>query len=239
MTSQIQAFNVSCEKLRPQKDVILGILPLSHIYGLALLVHHPLTVGVPVVILPRFEEIAVLKAIQKYKITWALVVPPVLIVLLHSKNVANYDTRSLRGLMSGAAPLSADLASAVQARLNLTVTQGYGLTETSPVINVMNCEESEQPGRKGRIGQLIPTYQARLVDESGKDVGINTRGELWVRGPSVMKGYWRNEQATQNAFADGGWFKTGDVAEVDEQGYFAIVDRVKELIKYKGFQGES
>jgi long-subunit acyl-CoA synthetase (AMP-forming) len=102
----------------------------------------------------------------------------------------------------------------------------------------MTVEESL--GRKGRIGKLMPTYQARLVDEDGKDViKQGERGELWLRGPSVMKGYWKNEEATRHTFAEGGWFKTGDVAEVDEKGYFAIVDRVKELIKYKGFQGRS
>ncbi len=84
----------------------------------------------------------------------------------------------------------------------------------------------------------MPTFQARIVDnETGKDVEQGERGEIWFRGPSVMKGYWRNQEATRNTFADGGWFKTGDVAIVDKDGYFSIVDRVKELIKYKGFQG--
>ena len=222
------------------RDRVLGILPFSHIYGLTLLIHYPLVTGVPIIVLPRFDEIKVLEVIQKYKITFGYVVPPVLIVLLNSKNVPNYDISSLRGVMSGAAPLSADLAHAVQDKLKFGVTQGYGLTETSPVSHVMTVEESQ--GRKGRIGKLMPTYQARLVSEDGKDVvsqGKGERGELWLRGPSVMKGYWRNVDATKNTFAEGGWFMTGDVAEVDDQGYFAIVDRVKELIKYKGFQGKS
>jgi acyl-CoA synthetase (AMP-forming)/AMP-acid ligase II len=236
MTSQVQGVNLVMEPLKAGRDRCLGILPFSHIYGLTLLIHWPLTNGIPIIVLPRFDEIQVLKVIQQHKITFGYVVPPVLIVLLNSKNVPSYDISSLRGVMSGAAPLSADLAHAVQEKLGFGVTQGYGLTETSPVSHVMTLEESL--GRKGRIGKLMPTYQARLVAEDGKDViKQGERGELWVRGPSVMKGYWKNEEATKNTFAEGGWFMTGDVAEVDPQGYFAIVDRVKELIKYKGFQG--
>lgn len=238
MTSQVQAVNLVMEPLKAGRDRVLGILPFSHIYGLTLLIHYPIMTGVPIVVLPRFDEIGVLENIQKHKITFAYVVPPVLLVLLHSANVPKYDISSLRGVMSGAAPLSSDLAHAVQDKLKFGVTQGYGLTETSPVSHVMTVQESQ--GRKGRIGKLMPTYQARLVTEDGKDVvkqGAGERGELWLRGPSVMKGYWRNKEATQNTFAEGGWFMTGDVAEVDSEGYFAIVDRVKELIKYKGFQG--
>jgi long-subunit acyl-CoA synthetase (AMP-forming) len=238
MTSQVQAVQMVMEPLREGQDRVLGILPFSHIYGLTMLIHYPMSVGVPIIVLPRFDEIQVLEVIQKYKITFGYVVPPVLIVLLNSLNVPKYDISSLKGVMSGAAPLSADLAHAVQEKLNFGVTQGYGLTETSPVSHVMTLEESL--GRKGRIGKLMPTYQARLVAEDGKDVvKQGERGELWLRGPSVMKGYWRNQEATKHTFAEGGWFMTGDVAEIDPKGYFAIVDRVKELIKYKGFQGMS
>ncbi|WWC62792.1 uncharacterized protein I303_105389 [Kwoniella dejecticola CBS 10117] len=237
ITSQVQALNCSYEPIK-YKDVILAMLPFSHIYGLTVTIHHPLTVNGTVVILPRFEEIAFLEAVQKFKVTWALVVPPMLIALLHSPNVAKYDISSIRGFMSGAAPLSADLVQAFEAKFpHIKVTQGYGLTETSPVAHVMNIEESRGKGRSGKIGRLMPTYQARLVDQTaGKDVEPLDRGELWLRGPSVMKGYWRNPSATAEVFAPGGWYKTGDVATIDKEGYFSIVDRVKELIKYKGFQ---
>jgi acyl-CoA synthetase (AMP-forming)/AMP-acid ligase II len=176
---------------------------------------------VPVVVLPRFEEISVLTAIQRFKITWALVVPPVLIVLLHSKNVSKFDLSSIRGMQSGAAPLGKDLTEAFERRFpSMKITQGYGLTETSPVTHVMT--ESEGQSHRGQIGRLMPTFQARLVDaETGKDVGPGEAGEIWFRGPSVMKGYWRNAEATSNAFAHGGWFKTGDVAVVDEHGYYS------------------
>ncbi|WRT67974.1 uncharacterized protein IL334_004948 [Kwoniella shivajii] len=235
MTSQVQALNCSYEPIK-YKDVILAMLPFSHIYGLTVTLHHPLTVNGTVVILPRFDEIAFLKAVEKFKVTWALVVPPMLIALIHSANVAKYDISSIRGFMSGAAPLSSDLIKVFESKFShIKLTQGYGLTETTPVSHVMNLAEA--PGRDGKIGRVIPTYQARLVDQdTGKDVEKGERGELWLRGPSVMKGYWKNPSATDGVFAKGGWFKTGDVATIDNEGYFSIVDRVKELIKYKGFQ---
>ncbi|OCF72733.1 AMP-binding protein [Kwoniella mangroviensis CBS 8886] len=239
MTSQVQALNCSYEPIK-YKDVILAMLPFSHIYGLTVTLHQPLTVNGTVVILPRFEEMNFLKAVERFKVTWALVVPPMLIALLNSPNVAKFDISSIRGFMSGAAPLSSDLIQAFEKKFpHIKMTQGYGLTETTPVSHVMNLEEAQGKGRNGKIGRVIPTYQARLVDqETGKDVepSKGERGELWLRGPSVMKGYWRNTQATQEVFAEGGWFKTGDVAMMDQDGYFSIVDRVKELIKYKGFQ---
>ncbi len=124
----------------------------------------------------------------------------------------------------------------------MSTADGAGLTETTPIITCMRTEEWCL-GRQGSIGRLLPTFEARLVDpETGKDVGKGEAGELWVRSPSVMKGYLNNPAATRGTFAGEGkgrWFKTGDMAVVDDQGYFSIVDRLKELIKYKGYQGES
>lgn len=171
-------------------------------------------------ILPRFEEVAVLEAIQKYQITWALVVPPIILALVHSRHASKYDISSLRAVQSGAAPLGNELTAAFEKRYQIKVTQGYGLTETSPVTHVMTAEESR--GHSGQIGKLMPTFQCRIVDvDTGKDVQKRgERGEMWLRGPSVMKGYWRNAEATANTFAEGGWFKTGDVAVVDAAGYY-------------------
>ncbi|KAK8858765.1 hypothetical protein IAR55_002994 [Kwoniella newhampshirensis] len=235
VTSQIQAVNLVYERMNPE-DVLLGILPFSHIYGLTVVLQQPLTYNGSVVVLPRFEEAPVLKAIEKHRITWGLVVPPILIALLNSSNVTKTTLSSLRGLQSGAAPLSSDLIKAFESRYHhIRITQGYGLTETTPVAHVMTLDEARH--HPGSIGRIAPTYQARLVNnDTGKDCEKGERGELWLRGPSVMKGYWRNEEATRGVFAEGGWFMTGDVAVIDEEGYFSIVDRVKELVKYKGFQ---
>lgn len=160
-----------------------------------------------------------------------------LLAMLHSPFWEKYNTSTLRGVQTGAAPCSAELIEAFEAkfpnikiateygkapltRRACVVTQGYGLTETSPVTHVMNIEEGRV--HRGKIGKIIPTMQARIVDaDTGKDLGVGERGELWVRGTSVMKGYWKNPEATKATFAPGGWFKTGDVATVDEDGYFA------------------
>jgi acyl-CoA synthetase (AMP-forming)/AMP-acid ligase II len=161
-------------------------------------------------------------------------------------------------MMSAAAPLGDDLAKSVEKRLpNCSIVQGYGefplqllvsmsdisgLTETTPLITLMTTRDGA--GRHGSIGKLLPTFEARLVDtETGKDItDSNHAGELWVRGPSVMKGYYKNPEATEGTFAPdpkGRWFKTGDSATRDAGGFYRIADRLKELIKYKGFQGTS
>lgn len=132
MTSQLQALNAIYEPLKPGRDVVLGYLPFSHMYGLTLLVHQCITVGVPLVVLPRYEETAFLKAIERYKITWMLVVPPVLISMRNSAQLENYDLSSLRGALSAAAPLSEELCQAVEGRVKpLIIAQAYGKRKSS------------------------------------------------------------------------------------------------------------
>ncbi|RSH86366.1 uncharacterized protein EHS24_004615 [Apiotrichum porosum] len=238
LTSQLQVSNVAYETLQsgPGGDVVMGSVPMSHIYGVTLSLLQPFSMGVPVVILPKFEEIAALEAIQKYKITHLLLVPPLFLLFVHSKNLDKYDLSSVRTAMSGAAPLSRELSEAFLARIPTAVAlQGYGMTETTPNICTMN--RSEAAGRDGWVGRLVPSYQARLVSpDTGLDVAPGEPGELWVRGPSVMKGYHNNPEATAATMAPGGWLKTGDVLVRDEHGWYKVVDRLKELIKYKGFQ---
>ena len=159
-----------------------------------------------------------LKAIQKYRVTWSLVVPPILITMLNSKIAGSYDISSLRAVMSAAAPLGNEVSEAFEAKFGIAITQAYGLTELTPICHVMNVAESRT--RAGKVGRLLSTFEARLVPLDSTAPGPVERGELWVRGPSVMKGYWKNPTATENTFAEGGWFKTGDVAVVDSEGYF-------------------
>ncbi|BEI89355.1 uncharacterized protein CcaverHIS019_0207170 [Cutaneotrichosporon cavernicola] len=233
-TSQMQALKVSYQQLTP-KDAMLAFVPLSHTYGSTMVLQQPFSMGCPVVLLPKFEEKAALECIEKYKITHGLIVPPIVIVLLHSELVPKYDLRSLKTLMCAAAPLGDDLTKEFESRFpNCVVTQGYGLTETTPIITCLTGDEVE--GKSGWVGRLLPTYEARLIDVDGNDVnGIGERGELWVRGPSVMKGYHNNPEATAKTFNDD-WFMTGDVLVRSADGWYKVVDRVKELIKYKGFQ---
>jgi acyl-CoA synthetase (AMP-forming)/AMP-acid ligase II len=149
--------------------------------------------------------------------------------------VERFDLSSLEVIMSGAAPLGGDLANEAGGRLGALVMQGYGLTETSPVTHMIPDEPGKE--RSGSIGFPIPNTECRIVDPvTGEDVGGDEVGELWIRGPQVMKGYLNNDEATKITVDDDGWLHTGDMAKVDQDGYFFIVDRLKELIKYKGFQ---
>ncbi len=213
-------------------SVAMGVLPFFHIYGMTVIMNLALREGATIVTMPRFDLEQFLELHQKHQVTHSFVVPPIVLALAKHPLVDKYDLSSIEILMSGAAPLSPELAEAAAKRLDCVVLQGYGLTETSPVTHC-NAPDTNRPGT---VGQLVPQTEARIVDEDGNDVPQGERGELWMRGPQIMKGYLDNPEAT-NAMVDGdGWLHTGDVATVDEDGFFCIVDRLKELIKYKGFQ---
>ncbi|CAE6398074.1 unnamed protein product [Rhizoctonia solani] len=221
------------------RDVLLGILPFFHSYGAMHLIQYPLTLAVPVVISPAFNPETFCASIQRFKITCALVVPPVLVVLASHPVVDKYDFSSLRFLFCGAAPLRAELIASVQSRLRgrgaeVLVPQGCGLTEMSPTVLLTPLHRATE--KIGSAGELLPNLEARLVGEDGLDVELGQPGELWLRGPSVMKGYLNNPTATKNAITPDGWFKTGDVVIRDKDGFYTIIDRLKELIKYKGSQ---
>jgi acyl-CoA synthetase (AMP-forming)/AMP-acid ligase II len=215
-------------------DVFMGVLPFFHIYGMQVILNLGLSRGATIATMPRFDLPQFLQAIQDHKITRAYVVPPIALALAKHPLVDQYDLSSLEMIMSGAAPLGAELEEACAARLGCKVLQGYGMTELSPVTHVIPVDGRPKPGS---IGPSVPNTESRVVDtETGRDVELGERGELWIRGPQVMKGYLNNEEATKETIDDDGWLHTGDVAIADEDGYLAIVDRVKELIKYKGFQ---
>ncbi|MCW2743025.1 MAG: hypothetical protein JWR45_3447 [Blastococcus sp.] len=230
-------------------EKIIAVLPFFHIYGLTVLMNQGLQWGATVVTLPRFDLEDFLRTIQDHKITRAFVAPPILVALAKHPIIDQYDLSSLRSILSGAAPLDEQLANAVEQRLRkgadtgVTVAQGYGMTELSPVSHTTPDEGHEPPGAeghevpKGSVGYAIPNTECRLVDPgTGKDAAEGERGELWIRGPQVMKGYLNNEAATNETIDSDGWLHTGDVAIVDDHGIYTVVDRVKELIKYKGYQ---
>jgi acyl-CoA synthetase (AMP-forming)/AMP-acid ligase II len=182
--------------------------------------------------MPRFELEAFLGLLQDYAVTKAHLVPPIVLALARHPAVDDYDLSRLGYIMSGAAPLGPELAGACAERLGCTVVQGYGLTEASPVTHLT---PDAGPNKPGSIGPSIPNTECRVVDpESGRELGSNEVGEIWVRGPQVMSGYLHDAEATSDAIRDG-WLRTGDLAYADEDGYFFVVDRLKELIKYKGF----
>ena len=218
-----------------QTDRIAVVLPLFHIYGLQVVMNLGLAAGATLVTMPRFEFEPFLGLLQQHQITRAFVVPPIVLALARQPLVDRYDISRVTAMMSGAAPLDAELETACARRVGCRIVQGYGLTEASPVTHANpDLPRTKKPGT---VGQLLPNTECRVVDPaSGADLGPGEDGELWIRGPQVMRGYLNNPEATAAMLDGDGWLHTGDIGRVDEDGYFTIVDRLKELIKYKGFQ---
>ncbi|KAJ3408089.1 hypothetical protein HDU80_006928 [Chytriomyces hyalinus] len=231
---QYDKFQEKAKDLR-EGDVWTGVLPFFHIYGLTISLHICFHRGYTLVVFPKFELPLFLTSLAKYNVTTAQIVPPIALALAKHPMVDQFKFPKLRGLMSGAAPLAPELVTAIHKRLGVTLFQAYGLTETSPAATIMPIALALKYPKS--IGLLIPSVEARLVNpDTEKDVGFNKEGELWLRGPNIMKGYHNNPTATANSIDKDGWFHTGDIAVVDENNLFYIVDRLKELIKYKGFQ---
>jgi len=216
-----------------ENDVILAVLPFFHIYGMQVLMNGVLSCGATTVTMPRFDLTEFLRIIEQHAVTRVAAVPPIVLALAKSPLVDKYDLSSLQQIGSGAAPLSGDVEREASWRTGATVVQGFGLTETSPVTHAMPAGET----RSGSIGVPVPNTEVRVVDpESGESRGVGEDGEIWIRGPQVMKGYLNNPAATAATIDEDGWLRTGDIGRVDEDGYWYVTDRLKELIKYKGFQ---
>ncbi len=215
-------------------DVGIAVLPFFHAYGLTVLMALTLWQGATLVTMPRFDLEQFLTLLQDYRVTGAALVPPIMLALARHPLVDRFDLSALRSVGSGAAPLGAKLQEACGRRLACMVFQGYGLTE-SPVLTVHPAEEARI--RHGSAGQLLPNTQAKVVDlATGEALGRNQDGELCFRGPQVMRGYLNRPQETAHMLGSDGWLRSGDIGHVDDDGYFYVVDRVKELIKYKGLQ---
>lgn len=216
-------------------ETTVGILPFYHIYGMTVILSMALRQGATVVTMPKFEMEAFCGLVQNHRIKSAYLVPPIILGLAKQPVVDDFDLSSLDFITSGAAPLPVSVAETCAERLGCMVKQGYGMTETSPVTHLVPRDAPETP--IDSVGRVVPNTEFRVVDVGGQtDVEPGDKGELWVRGPQVMKGYLNNRAATDDTIDADGWLHTGDVAVVDEDEYVYIVDRVKELIKYKGYQ---
>ena len=214
---------------------ILAVLPFFHIYGMTVMMNNGLHLRATVVTMPRFDLAEFLRVISTHRVSSVYIAPPIAVALAKHPIVDEYDLSCVDTVLSGAAPLDAELGQAVAKRLGCQVRQGYGMTELSPVSHAIPRDRPDMD--LNSVGVAIPNTECKLVDpETGTEVGPGGRGELWVKGPNVMVGYLNNPEATAITLDDDGYLHTGDVAEVTDDGVFAIVDRVKELIKYKGYQ---
>lgn len=211
---------------------IIAILPFFHIYGLTVLMNLPLRLGATVVVLPKFDLQQFLTVLAEQKITRAFVAPPVVLALAKHPAVDAVDLSALKYVTCAAAPLDGALAEACAKRLGLhAVLQAYGMTELSPGTHAVPQDDIDPPA--GAVGKLFPSTEMRLVDAEGNDTET---GEIWIRGPQVMKGYLGRPAETEATIDRDGWLHTGDIGRVDERGYLYVVDRLKELIKYHGYQ---
>jgi acyl-CoA synthetase (AMP-forming)/AMP-acid ligase II len=216
-----------------EHDVVIGVLPFFHIYGMTVIMNLALREGATVITMPRFDLEQFLRLHQEHGVTRGYVVPPIVLAMAKHPLVEQFDVSALDVVMSGAAPLSGELSEAAAKRLGCTVLQGYGLTETSPVTHV-NPRDRNKPGT---VGVLLPNTEGKVVDvNTGEALAPGERGEVCMRGPQIMKGYLNDPDATAAMIDEDGWLHSGDIGVVDDEGYFTIVDRVKELIKYKGYQ---
>ena len=223
------------------EDRVLAVLPFFHIYGMTVLLNLALRQRARLVTMPRFDLVDFLETIQRFGCTYIFIAPPIAVALAKHPIVDDYDISSVRTMLSGAAPLDGETGEAAARRLHARMLQGYGMTEMSPVSHVIPPESTDIP--VSSIGVLIPNQEAKLVDvATGTEItdagpeGVSAPGELWVRGPNIMLGYLGRAQETGETIDADGFLHTGDVAVYHAGGYFSIVDRVKELIKYKGYQ---
>jgi 4-coumarate--CoA ligase len=226
-------------------DKILACLPFFHIYGLTATILLPTYSGVKIVVLPQFEIENFCRLIQDHGITYIYVVPPMCLLLSKHPCVEKYDLSSIRMTNSGAAPLTKELVEAMHRRTGIKVKQAYGLSETSP--SCVTQPWGDWDKSIGSIGKLCPNMQAKFCampgdgeeyDPTGKakELPVGATGELYLRGPNIFLGYHQKPEETKACLDEEGWFRTGDVGHIDGNGDIYITDRVKELIKYKGFQ---
>jgi len=216
-------------------DTLICVLPLFHIYGLVVVLNMGLYQGSTIVTVPRFDLELFLQLVQDHGVTLAHLVPPIVLSLSKNPIVDNYKLPKLKTIFSGAAPLDENLTRACMKRLGCAVRQGYGMTETSPVTHSSPADPAQ--ARFGSVGVPAPNTECKIMNlETGEPLGPNQEGEVCVRGPQIMKGYLNRPEATASTVDAEGWLHTGDIGYADDDGHFFIVDRAKELIKYKGFQ---
>ncbi|MDQ2920310.1 MAG: AMP-binding protein [Acidobacteriota bacterium] len=216
-------------------DTMVCVVPMYHLYGLHIVVNFGLSQGATIVTAPRYDLNQFLQLLEQYKVTIAPLVPPLVLALSRAAQVDDHDLSTLRLIHCGAATLADNIARACSERLGCHVRYGYGLTEVSPLSHASLANDKEQ--KPGSVGYCLPNTECKIVDyTTGTELGPEEEGEIWVRGPQVMKGYLGNAQATAEMIDPDGWLRTGDIGYCDDEGRLFVVDRLKELIKTNGRQ---
>ncbi|KAL5845421.1 hypothetical protein ACOSQ4_011379 [Xanthoceras sorbifolium] len=225
-------------RLEEGEHTIICTVPMFHVYGLATVAMGLLASGSTIVVLSKFDMHEMLSSIAKYKATYLPLVPPILVALIYGADQirSKYDLGSLQSVMSGGAPLSKEVIEGFSQKYpTVSILQGYGLTESTGI--GASTDSLEESRRYGTAGMLSRSMEAKIVDPDSREaLSVNRTGELWLRGPTIMKGYFNNPEATASTLVSEGWLRTGDLCYIDEDGFIFVVDRLKELIKYKGYQ---
>jgi long-chain acyl-CoA synthetase len=233
LTSVLDSLQAVPAQALHSHDIILGVLPLFHIFGLHMVLTMAAKASACVVLIQRFDPLTSLESIRNHRITVVAGVPPMYEAWsrLPMEHAPDNSFATVRIAVSGASKLDNAIEHEFLERFGVRISEGYGLTETCAAATVASFDAP----RTGTIGVPIPNVQVRLVDTSGTDVPAGDAGEIWIKGPGVFTGYWHDEEATNRALAPGGWLRTGDLAVIDDDGYLTIVDRAKDLIIVSGF----
>ncbi|CAI9117061.1 OLC1v1018382C1 [Oldenlandia corymbosa var. corymbosa] len=225
-------------RMEEENQIYMATIPMFHTFGFTKYVLMLLANGFTAVVLSRYGMDEVLSAVEKFNITYLPLVPPILVDMVNGSDLIKkkYDLKSLRYVLSGGAPLSKEVMRAFRDKYpQVNVLVGYALTESNGA--GASTDSLEECRRFGSVGMLTPNTEAKIVDtQTGEGLPVNWPGELWLRGPSIMQGYYKKKEATESTLTSDGWLKTGDLCYIDDDGFLFIVDRLKELIKYKGFQ---
>lgn len=214
-----------------ETDVTLCVLPLFHAYALDLVMNRAFLSAQTLILVNRFDAENVFALFEKHKVTIFYGAPPMYHAFVNTEAVHNYDATSLRGAFSGAAPLPVVILERFKELTGVEINEGYGLSETAPTLTTNAAGAVNKPGS---VGPPIPGVEIRIVDDNDQDVAPGEVGEIIARGPNIFKGYWRREEETAETMK-GGWFHTGDMGRVDEDGYYYIVDRKKDMIVVSGY----